>query len=586
MKRTGRVVFLLIVIVGSMTGLWFFQSWQEMKREATREIIHNVYIQKVEGETLYGIYDKEMTWTMASEPEGAVESGIADLILLEGQVVTIQKKPDVLQGKVLRIGENRIDVAEYGEVELDSDFRLYHEASDGDMSPGEKEELIVGNTDVRYIVAGKKICAAIVGESKVAKIRVLLKSGADSDYHYSSVKLSATSAYEVTMDGKKVSHPAGKQLTFAPQDVTKRVIVTTNGKGKIRLLNSKSASAYRGTFELVKEDKSFRIINEVGIEEYLYSVVPSEMPTEYPGEALKAQAICARSYAVQQMKGGRLANLGAHVDDTVSFQVYNNLSEDAKSIQAVNETKDFVVAKDNKIVTTYFYSVSCGCSEGMKDVWFSKKDASHLPVKWQKEKGGEAYLSDEKQFAAYLDGKDNGYDSASPWYRWQTTLAIKTLEEQIEKKAKLRYATNPTQIQTKQKNGTYKSTGKVAIGKIKKLTIRSRGQGGVARMLEIKGSENTLRIYTEYNIRYLLGYEKAVYKQADKKEVTGLSLLPSGFFVIEKKKNVYAVRGGGYGHGVGMSQYGAKVMAGKGKKAEEILSFYFPGTSIVKNETL
>ena len=114
-----------------------------------------------------------------------------------------------------------------------------------------------------------------------------------------------------------------------------------------------------------------------------YSVVPSEMPTEYQKEALKAQAVCARSYAIKQMAGKRLAALGAHVDDSVSFQVYNNLREDAASIAAVNETKGQVVFAENQVAETYFYSVCAGLSVGSKDVWFAKKDRSYLrPVSY------------------------------------------------------------------------------------------------------------------------------------------------------------------------------------------------------------
>ena len=77
---------------------------------------------------------------------------------------------------------------------------------------------------------------------------------------------------------------------------------------------------------------------------------------------------------------------------------------------------------------------------------------------------------------------------------------------------------NPTQIQTKQGDGTYSSTGEVEIGALKEMKIIQRGQGGVARILEVEGSKHTVRIYTEYNIRYLLGNEKAIYKRKDKRQ--------------------------------------------------------------------
>lgn len=81
-----------------------------------------------------------------------------------------------------------------------------------------------------------------------------------------------------------------------------------------------------------------------------------------------------RQKLCHQADGGkRLAALGAHVDDSVAFQVYNNLREDAASIAAVNETKGQVVWAENQVAETYFYSVSAGVSAGIKEVWFAKK---------------------------------------------------------------------------------------------------------------------------------------------------------------------------------------------------------------------
>lgn len=589
MRRTGRVVLLLFLIVASIVGLWLFQAWRMTKREQTTKRINNVYITGIEGTNLQGIEKEKKAWTMASSVSETVKAGVADLILQEDKVVKIIQKPDLLQGKVLKIDENYIQVEEYGDVELDEEFRLFHVSTAGDVTLGSKEELMVGYTDVQYVVAGEKICAAFLGEGKLASIRVLLSEGANTQYDLSKVVLTGTTDYEVTIDGQTTAYPAGHQLTYRADDVDDRILISTQGKGKLRMENLKrqyGVPEYRGNIEIEKVDKSLHVINEVNLEEYLYSVVPSEMPTEYPKEALKAQAICARSYAVQQMKGKRLAKYGAHVDDSVSFQVYNNLKEDQASIQAVKETNNLVVSRDGELATTYFYSVSCGCSEGVKDVWFAQKDIEYLPVKWQGEETKGINLSSEKEFREFINGTEGTYDAASPWYRWQTLLSIKKLEQYIPEKAKERYNVNPTQIQTKQKDGSYRSSGKVEIGTLKSMKIIQRGEGGVARILEIKGSKRTLRVYTEYNIRLLLGDEKAIYKRKDKKEVTGLQSLPSGYFALEKKSDTFNVTGGGYGHGVGMSQFGARTMSEQGKNYEDILSFYFSGTQVISREAL
>ena len=589
MRRTGRVFFILILIVASMMGLWFFQGWRMAKKAQKTTTIFNVYITKVEGTELQGIEKEKKTWTLASTVTEKIKSGVADLVMEGDRVVKIIQKPDLLQGKVLKIMETAIQVEEYGEVQMDDNFRLFHVSASGEVSIGNKEDLLVGHTDVQYVVAGEKICAALLGETQLASIRVLLSEGADTRYDMSKVVVSGTTDYEVTAEGKTTTYPAGHRLTYCPEDIQSRIVIGTRGKGKLRLENLKrqyGVPEYRGNIEIDRVDKCLHVINEVNLEEYLYSVVPSEMPTEYPKEALKAQAICARSYAVQQMKGKRLAKYGAHVDDSVAFQVYNNLKEDEASIQAVKETNHLVVSKDGKLVTTYFYSVSSGCSEGVKDVWFAKKDKEYLPVKWQGEQSKTVRLTEDKEFAKFIRESEGTYDANSPWYRWQTTIATKTLEQQIAQRAKLRYESNPTQIQTKQKDASYRSSGQVDIGALKNMKIVQRGQGGVACILEVEGSKQTIRVYTEYNIRYLLGNEKVVFKRKDKKEVTGLQLLPSGFFLLEKKEDSYSITGGGYGHGVGMSQFGAKTMAEQGKSYQDILTFYFSGTKVLSQEAL
>lgn len=187
-------------------------------------------------------------------------------------------------------------------------------------------------------------------------------------------------------------------------------------------------------------------------------------------------------------------------------------------------------------------------------------------------------LQKEADFSKFLKDETKSYDANSPWYRWRTTVSEKQLQQFISEKIKSRYEKNPTQIQTKQKDGTFFSTGQTELGEIKKVEILKRGKSGVAVMAQITGSKNTLRIYTEYNLRNLFGGEKLIYLRKDKKEVSGLSCLPSGYFTIEKKGDSYIFTGGGYGHGVGMSQNGANQMAAQGKKCEEILKFYFLGS--------
>ena len=118
--------------------------------------------------------------------------------------------------------------------------------------------------------------------------------------------------------------------------------------------------SYRGDFEIHKTEDGLLLINELLLEEYLYAVVPSEMPSTYPSESLKAQAVCARTYSYGYLEHAGLPALGAHVDDSVNYQVYNNIMEKKSSTDAVRQTEGELLLQDGKPITAYYYSTSCG----------------------------------------------------------------------------------------------------------------------------------------------------------------------------------------------------------------------------------
>ena len=99
------------------------------------------------------------------------------------------------------------------------------------------------------------------------------------------------------------------------------------------------------------------------------------------------------------------------------------------------------------------------------------------------------------------------------------------------------------------------------------------------KQLLVVGSEATYLILREYNIRYILAPQNTVYLQ-DGSTTNNMNLLPSAYFTIEKEDNYFAVKGGGYGHGVGMSQYGARYLAANGWDYEEILAHFYKDTKL------
>lgn len=283
------------------------------------------------------------------------------------------------------------------------------------------------------------------------------------------------------------------------------------------------------------------IVNELSMEEYLYAVVPSEMPASYELEALKAQAVCARSYAAKQTRNYSYPQYKAHVDDSTEFQVYGNSKEQEKAIQAVNETAGEKVWHGNEVATTYYFSTSCGKTT-TAEAWGSKPNNANAYLK--------SIPVEEKEGCAY--------EKQLPWYKWSARVDEKVLSNLIAKNTKTK------------------------IGNLNNIEITKRGPGGVALQMVAKGDKGTATVDTENKIRRAFGGTGYVIERQDGKKVKSSELLPSAFFTIEKKGSEYIIKGGGYGHGIGMSQNGANEIAKKGKSYQEILKLFYNGIEIRK----
>ena len=194
-------------------------------------------------------------------------------------------------------------------------------------------------------------------------------------------------------------------------------------------------------------------------------------------------------------------------------------------------------------------------------------------------------LGDDASMKRFLLGDVKTYDSDSAWYRWQTFLSLDALEETVEQALKTRYEAVPEQILTYDA-GTDSFVNKPIqkVGTIESIRVYERGIGGIATGLLVTGSEGVFLVKNEYNIRTVLAPTEALIYRQNGENVTGAALLPSAFVVLQKGtyqgETGYLVTGGGYGHGVGLSQCGADAMAQAGFSCEEIIEEYYPGTEI------
>lgn len=523
---------------------------------------------------------------------------IADLIFEKGILTDGCSKSDKINGKILSMKDNIITLEGKGEFEVADNFKAYRLY--GTLEEIEKSDLIVGYDFTDFVIENGKICAGlVVKKEEMSTIRVLLKNSDYSGLNHEEVTLSCDSDFTITYgileEMQTEHHKAGDTIVidknsdyFTGQRIYIEPDVLT---GKIKLLHlqrNQGTPEYRGKIELSLEDGNIYVINEVLLEEYLYSVVPSEMPSSYPAEALKAQAVCARTYAYAKMLHSPLAWYGAHVDDSTSYQVYNNIAEKAETTKAVKETAGMLLTYEEELVGAYYYSTSCGFGT-TAEVWKSgNTDVPYLQAKaiagGQNRYTAES-LMDEETFANFIQDTDDSYfECEEGWYRWNYTVEeidCKKIEEMLQK----RYEANDKLVLTLNKNGEYESKKIKNIGQIKDIYVEKRNPGGVIDELVIVAENAQIKVITEHNIRYVLNNGEAKIERQDGSEIASPNLLPSAFFmlsVVKDGENVigYSILGGGYGHGVGMSQNGAKAMAEQGWNYEDILNFFYDGSMV------
>lgn len=335
--------------------------------------------------------------------------------------------------------------------------------------------------------------------------------------------------------------------------------------------NAKQA-IYHGVFELTpKDNASFYLINVLDIQDYLKGVVPNEMPVRFGLEALKAQAVAARNYVL--MPRTRTAQFD--VDDSVASQVYYGAAtESALSNQAINETEGLVALYDWDIIQAQYCSTAGGYTEDYENA-FSDPKTKNFPSKPKPYLKGKpdilsvAPLNREEEAKIFYMSYPDSYDMQSPYYRWQRAFTPKELQLTLQK-------TLITQSKTGFIHPEFKQ-GDI-LGEIKELKVNKRGVSGKVMELEIVTDKGSYHIYKELVIRRIL--------QKD-----GVSL-PSANVVFEhlysKEQggetpclNKIVAYGGGFGHGVGMSQFGAGFMsASLHKSFDKILKRYYSGITI------
>lgn len=252
----------------------------------------------------------------------------------------------------------------------------------------------------------------------------------------------------------------------------------------------------------------FQVINVVDVEDYLLSVLPSEMPSSWPQEALKAQAIAARSYALANI--GKYRSRDFDLKDTVDDQVYSGVQAEQESTnRAVSETAGIVLKHGGKVCSAFFHSSSGGQTEVAEHVW-----GKTVP---------------------YLKSVPD-YDDQSPHSNWQRRIAVTDLP------------------------GVLGADVIASVGTVTAIMPIVRTPSERMKELLIVGDQGARIVSAD------------VLRRSVK--------LPSTNFNLSCEDGAYSLCGSGFGHGLGMSQWGARALADKGYNAAQILSYYYKDVAL------
>lgn len=488
-------------------------------------------------------------------------------------------------------------------------YRIYDglmETSEGTYSIIESPKVYTPNGQVEWenlnsFIGMKGISLELDKEQRVTGIHVdreviapqylrILLASEKNGYLHEAPEITCSAAYRVII-GETVKEQDKDTVYIPDAEETSRILLQGDTSDAIWKVGD---GMYRGNLELIKDGSGWYIINEVDLESYLYSVVPSEMPDSYGMEAAKVQAVCSRSYAYTQWRDSQIyAEYGAHMDNTVNCQVYGKAAETAHAVEGVDATRGQVLVYDGEVVTAYFFSTSCGMTADAGDVWgngltqeyptatpgYLKGQAQYLDAK-------EMDLREESAFYEFItDTQIPGYDQESPWYRWSTVISTDGLLDAMMPVILEISSSRPYLVQTLAGDRFVTQTVS-SIGSLKNIYVYSRGRSGIITGLLIEGSESTLLIRGENSIRRVLAAGSVMVELKDGSQRDDQMMLPSAFFSIEKGVDTegnllqLTLRGGGYGHGVGMSQMGVKGMLNSGFTWDEILKHYYNGIEI------
>jgi SpoIID/LytB domain protein len=334
------------------------------------------------------------------------------------------------------------------------------------------------------------------------------------------------------------------QVHFIPADEDCRFNISSVPYGIGWWWAGEEDRIYEGNVSIyVNDQQKFDVVVELPLEQYLKGVVPYEMGGDSPLDALKAQAVAARSEAVIALTSGLYSGPNYELTSDVECQVFSgNHKRTESSDRAVEETRSLILTEGDKPINAYYASNCGGHAELIKNVWPDRPRPSTYQSAFSDDKVHvNLNLSTEEKVREWIASSPDVYCNPSlhelpAWsqknFRWKREYSINKISEMI--------------------------SGENGTGILKEIIPVKRGVSGRIYKAKFVFEQDAIEINGELNIRQMVHPP-----------------LRSSCFVVDKTDSSFIITGAGWGHGVGMCQSGAVAQAKDGRKFHEILGHYY-----------
>ena len=497
--------------------------------------------------------------------------GIAELYMIDNVITEIHPADFMDSGVITWLRADAVLIDDAREYQTTGELSVYRIHEDGSVVTGTVSDLIFGASSLEFYGTNGYVCQAVYKEAPhTDEIRVLLKNDDEGCASFSEGYLCSdgiltvdgvTQEAGVVWNAREYLGNSGRRYADVSVADCHQKIYRCDESGR------KITNGYEGTFRVWLEEDRIIYVNTVPLEDYVRYVLPSEMLSSFVDEAYKVQAVCARTYALSQMPNAQYAAYGANLDDSTMYQVYNELGESARCNEAVTETTGQVITCDNAIICCYYFSTTPGTTDGLT-LWEEEDVPYLIPHNFTK---ADYDLTAGSNVLRFLkDPELTCYDSDSSFYRWEAKLCFddESLEEYADEE----------------------------LGQLVSFKVTKRSEAGYVCGMVVQYEKGIKQLHQELQVRRFLGKYMSSLTLSNGKVRRDFTLIPCAFCAWENGEEVkvealpedkcITLLGGGFGHGIGMSQYGANAMACDGMDYVSIIQAYYEGVQVVDQKTI